>query len=118
MRRFLIGAALALSLAAPAAAQRSGAYDVTGTNPDGTEYTGTLLLTQVGLSSFRVVWTIGGDVIEGVAMVSGLTVATAFSLNGQPGMGIYELERDGTLAGVWTVVGAFAQGRETARPRP
>ena len=117
MRRFLLGAAVALSLAGPAAAQRSGTYDVTGANPDGTEYQGTMLLTQVGLASFRVVWQIGQDVIEGVAMVSGLTLATAFSLGGQPGMGIYEIRRDGTLEGQWTTVGAFAAGRETARPR-
>ncbi len=117
MRRFLLGALLALSLAGPAAAQRSGTYDITGANPDGTEYTGTLMLTQVGLTTFRVVWTIGQDIIEGVAMVSGLTLATAFSLGNQPGMGIYEIRRDGTLEGQWTVVGAFAQGRETARPR-
>ncbi|MFL1462418.1 hypothetical protein ACI6QG_09465 [Roseococcus sp. DSY-14] len=117
MRRLIYGALLALTLGGPAAAQRSGTYDVSGANPDGTEYTGSMLLTQVGLASFRVVWTIGQDVIEGVAMVSGLTLATAFSLGGQTGMGIYEIRRDGTLEGQWTTAGAFAIGRETARPR-
>jgi hypothetical protein len=117
MRRTLLLAALALGMAAPAAAQRSGTYDISGTNPDGTEYAGTMLLTQVGLSTFRVAWNIGPDIIEGVAMVSGLTLATAFQLGQQPGMGIYELKPDGALEGTWTTVGAFVAGRETARPR-
>lgn len=117
MRRVFLGALLALGLSLPAAAQRSGTYDISGANPDGTEYTGTMLLTQVGLSTFRVSWNIGPDTIEGVAMVSGLTVATAFSLGQQPGMGIYEIKPNGVLEGVWTTVGAFAAGRETATPR-
>lgn len=117
MRRLLLSALLVLGLALPAAAQRSGTYDITGTNPDGSAYTGTLLLTQVGVSTFRVVWTIGGDTIEGVAMVSGLTLATAFALGQQSGMGIYEIKPGGELDGTWTTVGAFAAGRETARPR-
>jgi len=71
----------------------------------------------VGVATFRVVWTIGGDTIEGVAMVSGLTLATAFALGQQSGMGIYDLKPNGELDGTWTTVGAFAAGRETARPR-
>ena len=117
MRRLILSGFLALGVALPAAAQRSGTYDISGTNPDGSAYTGTLLLTQVGLSTFRVVWTIGNDTIEGVAMVSGLTLATAFALGQQTAMGLYELKPNGELDGVWTTVGAFAAGRETARPR-
>lgn len=117
MRRLFLSAAILAGLALPAAAQQSGTYDITGSNPDGTPYTGTLLLTQVGTSTFRVVWSIGGDTIEGVAMVSGLTLATAFALGQQSGMGIYEIKQGGELDGVWTTVGAFASGRETARPR-
>lgn len=118
MKTLFLAALLAFGLALPAAAQRSGMYDVTGVNPDGTEYTGTMMLQQVGLSSFRIVWTIGSDAIEGVGMVSGLTLATAFTLGqGQTGMGIYEIKPGDVLEGVWTVVNAFASGRETARPR-
>jgi hypothetical protein len=119
-RAFLAPAfALLLSLSAPAAAQRSGSYDITGTNPDGTEYVGTLELEQIGLVSFRLRWTIGPDVIEGVGMVSGLTLATAFSLGSgsSPSMGVYELRQNGQLVGQWTTIGAFAAGQETATPR-
>lgn len=117
MRRLILAAGLLSVLAHPAAAQRSGTYDIAGTNPDGTDYTGTLTLEQIGLLSFRVQWTIGPDVIDGVGMVSGLTFATAFSLSGQPSMGVYELRPNGEIVGQWTVMGAFAAGRETLRPR-
>lgn len=109
--------ALLLTLAAPAAAQRSGTYDITGTNPDGSAYIGTMELEQIGLISFRLRWNIGPDVIEGVGMVSGLTLATAFSLGSSPSMGIYELRPNGQLVGQWTTIGAFAAGQETATPR-
>ncbi|WP_424814066.1 hypothetical protein [Roseococcus sp. YIM B11640] len=108
---------LALAWAGPAAAQRSGTYDVTGANPDGTQYTGTLELEQIGMLSFRLTWTIGSETIEGVAMVSGLTFATAFSLGGQPSMGVYEIKPSGEMVGQWTIMGAFGGGTETIRPR-
>jgi len=122
MRAFLAASlilGLILGLALPAQAQRSGMYDVTGTNPDGSQYVGTLELEQIGLLSFRLRWTIGPDVIEGVGMVSGLTFATAFSLGGgsSPSMGVYELRPNGQLVGQWTTIGAFADGQETATPR-
>ncbi|MEI6159730.1 MAG: hypothetical protein WCP77_07850 [Roseococcus sp.] len=121
MKRGFLAAGLALSLAfaAPASAQRSGTYDITGSNPDGSAYTGTLVLEQIGLLSFRLQWTIGPDVIDGVGMVSGLSFATAFSLGGgsSPSMGIYELRPNGQLVGQWTTIGAFAAGQETATPR-
>ena len=119
MTRAFLALCLILGLALPAAAQRSGSYDVTGTNPDGSQYIGTLELEQIGLLSFRLRWTIGPDVIEGVGMVSGLSFATAFSLGGgsSPSMGIYELRPNGQLVGQWTTIGAFAAGQETATPR-
>lgn len=122
MKRLILAAGLTLGLAfglaGPAAAQRPGTYDVTGANPDGTQYTGTLLLEQIGLLSFRLTWTIGSESIEGVGMVSGLVFATAFSLGGQPSMGIYEIKPDGEMSGQWTIMGAFGSGTETVRPRP
>ncbi|MDB5415721.1 MAG: hypothetical protein JWR10_4056 [Rubritepida sp.] len=117
MKRLILAAGFALALAGPAAAQRSGAYDVTGTNPDGSAYTGTMQLEQLGLLSFRVQWVIGTETIEGVGMVSGLTFATAFALGGQPSMGIYELRPNGEMVGQWTIMAAFSAGQETAKPR-
>lgn len=117
MKSLYLACGLFLAVATPAAAQRSGTYDITGTNPDGSAYIGTMVLEQIGLLSFRLQWTIGPDVIEGVGMVSGLSFATAFSLGGNPSMGVYELRPNGQLVGQWTTIGAFAAGQETATPR-
>lgn len=90
---------------------------MTGINLDGSPYSGVMQVLQVGAASFRITWQIGGDIIEGVGMVSGLTFVTAFSLGDQTGLGIYEIGPGDVLEGYWTLVGAFNTGRETARPR-
>lgn len=115
--KILRALALLMALALPATAQRSGLYDISGTNPDGSLYTGTLALQQVGLSSFRLTWNVGSNTIEGVGMVSGLTLAVVFQLGEQTGMGMYDLRPSGELTGTWTVVGSQATGTEVARPR-
>jgi hypothetical protein len=117
MKRLALILTLLLGLATPAAAQQSGVYDVTGTALDGSEYTGTLTLQQIGVASFQIAWAISGETIEGVGVVSGLVFSTAFAVAGTPGMAIYEIRPGGVLEGQWTLLGAFTMGRETARPR-
>jgi hypothetical protein len=117
MRRFLIACTLLL-LATPAMAQRDGLYDVTGTNLDGTTYSGLAQIRALGLNSFAIVWRTGSDVVEGVGMASGRTIAVAYGLAQRPGLGIYTLNPDGSLDGEWTVVGANGMGRERLVPRP
>ncbi len=119
MPRLALLAALGLALlASPAAAQRSGLYDVTGTNLDGTAYTGVVQIEQLGLSSFRILWRIGNQTVEGVGMASGRSVSVAYGLRERPGMGIYTLNPDGSMDGEWTIIGAPALGRERLVPRP
>ncbi|HZF75371.1 MAG TPA: hypothetical protein VE033_06005 [Acetobacteraceae bacterium] len=115
MRRLLLLGLLLL--AAPARAQQSGLYDVTGTNLDGTAYTGVVQIQQAGLASFRILWRIGADTIEGVGMASGRTISVAYGLRDRPGLGVYTLNPDGSLDGEWTIVGAPAMGRERLVPR-
>jgi len=122
LRALLVAALLALPMLAglgisPAAAQRSGLYDVRGTNPDGSEYTGSLMLQQVGATTFRLTWSVAQNTIEGMGMISGLTFAVVFQLGEQTAMGMYELKADGEMTGTWTVVGSQAIGTETIRPR-
>jgi hypothetical protein len=122
LRALLVAALLALPMLAglgisPAAAQRSGIYDVRGTNPDGSEYTGSLVLQQVGATTFRLTWSVAQNTIEGMGMISGLTFAVVFQLGEQTAMGMYELKADGEMTGTWTVVGSQAIGTETIRPR-
>jgi hypothetical protein len=116
MRRALIALLLA-SIASPAWAQRDGLYDVAGTNLDGTEYTGLAQIRAVGLNSFNIVWRLGNQLVEGVGMASGRTIAVTYGQAQRPGMGIYTLNPDGTLEGEWTIIGAPAIGRERMTPR-
>lgn len=116
MRRLLIACALLL-LATPALAQRDGVYEVTGTNLDGSSYTGLAQIRAVGLSSFSILWNTGGQIIEGVGMASGRTIAVTYGSAQRPGMGIYTLNPDGSMDGEWTLIGAGAIGRERLVPR-
>ncbi|MBU8542414.1 MULTISPECIES: hypothetical protein [Roseomonadaceae] len=107
----------ALPLASPAQAQRAGLYDVTGTNLDGTTYTGLAQIQTAGLASFAIRWRIGNQTVEGVGFASGRTVTVAYGLQQRPGLGIYTLNADGSLEGEWTIVGANANGTERLVPR-
>ncbi|WP_237216230.1 hypothetical protein, partial [Falsiroseomonas oryziterrae] len=111
MRRLVLSLAFLL-VAAPALAQREGVYEVTGTNLDGTPYTGLAQIRLVGMNSFNITWRIGNQIVEGVGMASGRTIAVTYGLAQRPGMGIYQLNADGSLDGEWTIIGAPAIGRE------
>lgn len=117
MRRLILALAFLLS-AGPALAQRDGLYEVTGTNLDGTAYTGLAQIRAVGINSFSIVWRIGNTLIEGTGMASGRTVAVSYGQAQRPGIGIYTLNPDGSMDGEWTIVGAPAIGRERLVPRP
>ena len=120
MRKTVLGAALAAGLAlgaSPATAQRSGLYDVTGTNPDGSPYTGVLQLADAGLYAWQVAWNIEGNRFSGYGMANGPTFAVGFTLQNRPGLGIYTIGGDGVMTGQWTLVGSSAIGTETLTPR-
>ncbi len=112
----LAAAGLALSLA-PAQAQRNGLYEVTGTNPDGSAYTGNMIVQQVGLASWRVAWQVGENRFEGYAMSSGPVFSVGFTLGQAPGVAIYQVSPDGSMTGQWTLIGSSAIGTENLTPR-
>jgi hypothetical protein len=116
-RRLSLALPLLAGIALPAAAQQSGLYDVTGTNLDGTSYTGVAQVQQVGLASFTILWRIGNQAVEGVGFASGRTIAVAYGLSRRPGIGIYTLNPDGSMEGEWTIIGAPANARERLVPR-
>ena len=103
--------------ALPAAAQRNGVYDMTGTNPDGTAYSGEVGMQQVGLVSWRVIWNVAGERIEGIGMSSGNVMAVMYQLGQRTGMGIFNIQVDGSMTGQWTVLGSSGIGTETLTPR-
>ncbi|MBP0443715.1 hypothetical protein J8J14_02895 [Roseomonas sp. SSH11] len=120
MMKRIAMAALAASglalLAVPAQAQRNGLYQVNGTNPDGSAYTGQMLIQQVGLASWRVAWQIGENRFEGYGMSAGPVFSIGFTLGQSPGIAIYQVTSDGGMTGQWTIVGSSAIGTENLTP--
>ena len=103
--------------ALPALAQRTGVYSLSGTNPDGSAYGGEVAMQQVGLVSWRVIWSVEGERIEGIGMSSGNVMAVMYQLGQRTGMGIFNIEANGTMIGQWTVLGSSGIGTETLTPR-
>jgi hypothetical protein len=116
-RRLLPALALLLALVAPAAAQRAGIYEVSGSNPDGSAYVGLFQLRQVGIVSWAAIWQVGNDRIEGVGMSSGSTLALTYRAGNTQGFAIYEILPNGVMTGQWTLVGSSGIGTETLTPR-
>ena len=102
-----------LGLATPAHAQKEGFYNVVGNGPDGSPYTGTLAMHQVGLASWQVLWETSVGRYDGYAMSSKDTFAIGFTAGNQPGLAVYKVLPNGTLTGQWTLIGTAQIGTET-----
>ena len=105
------------SSTAPAmpAANIAGKYSVTGTNPNGTIYKGTLDVIQQG-DVFQFRWNAGAQ-YDGVGIVNGDVAAVSFT-SGENGEGCgvvdYAIQSDGTLDGKWGYWGVNESGTERA----
>jgi len=102
------------STSAPAVpANIAGAYNITGTNPTGAPYKGTLEVIAHG-DVFQFRWNAGSQ-YDGVGVKNGGVVAVAFAAgaNGQ-GCGVvdYVIQGDGTLDGKWGYWGVNESGTE------
>lgn len=121
MSRFrprLFAALLALGLATslPAFAQiREGAYDVEGTNPDGTNYDGQFLLRAGPGNAWVATWRVANETIMGLGLIQAGVLGVSFVVNGRPGVAIFEVEADGKLRGSWTTGGGM--GTEILAPK-
>ncbi len=93
------------------AADLAGDYDITGTNPNGSAYKGTLKIIKQD-AVYQFVWKAGDD-YNGVGVQRDNTVAVAF---GGKGCGVvhYRIGADGALDGKWGQWGVNESGTETA----
>ena len=115
MRRLLLALPLAALLAAPAVAQGvGGRYQVHGTNPNGSSYSGTADITQTSASTCRIAWHVGSE-WTGICMLSGDVFAAAYRSGNTTGLLIFHRQADGSMTGDWTI-GANANGTETLTP--
>jgi len=97
------------------AAHIAGKYNITGTNPNGAPYKGTLEIIAHGdVYQFR--WNAGAQ-YDGVGILNGNVVAVAFA-SGEKGEGCgvvdYMIRGDGALDGKWGYWGVNESGTERA----
>lgn len=108
--------AAALVAVSPALARDlGGAYRVSGTNLDGTAYSGLATVTVVSDTTCVIEWETGSTA-QGICMRHGNVFAAAYELDGYFGLVVYDILADGTLRGTWTVTGEDGAGRETLTP--
>jgi hypothetical protein len=93
----------------------AGKYNITGTNPEGGVYKGTLeVITRGDVYQFR--WNAGTQ-YDGVGVQNGRIVAVAYA-NGSDGKGCgvidYDIASDGSLSGKWGYWGVNDAGNESA----
>lgn len=89
-----------------------GQHDVTGTNQDGSQYTGTLDVSADNqVHNFS--WIVGGNTLEGVGILRGNIVTAAFG-GDQCAVMSYFILPNGGLSGQWAFVGTDTTGTEMA----
>ena len=92
-------------------------YRAAGKNADGSAYTGTVTVKVISDTTYTIEWEIDGSVLKGFGMRMGDTLSATYMLEGQPGLIIYKVQADGTLAGIWAIKGESGTGTEVLTPR-
>src|SRR5262249_22811765 len=95
------------------------AYNVSGTNPDGTSYTGTLAIkpstgkTDMG-AAYELDWTIGKTIDRGLGVLHDGVLSVAY---GTDGCNLFVYKQSGSgLTGVWANIADQKFGTEEVSP--
>lgn len=107
-------AAVAVAHAEPLMLAKS--YDAAGTNPDGSKYTGTVSIKLISDTTFAIEWNIGGELYKGFGMRRNDTLAATYTVGGEPGLMIYQVDDKGVMRGAWAVRGENGNGSELLTP--
>lgn len=110
MRSLFVAAALLWSVVAAFAADPLGAYDVQGTSPDGSHYSGTATVNKTG-QTYKVIWLIGSDTYTGTAIGDKDFLAISYVSGSDSGLALYGAD-GGNWKGIWTYAGGTAIGTE------
>ncbi len=108
---------LLASLASAAAGTVGGLYQVQGTNPDGSLYSGKAEITPTSQTTCRIVWHTGNSNSSGICMQSGSSFAAGYATGETVGLLIYEIQPDGSLEGNWTIADENGVGQERLIPQ-
>jgi len=117
MGRFSWAILLVGMLSGSASAQNiGGAYNVAGTNLDGSPYAGQALITITSNTTCEIAWQTGGTTSKGFCMRNADALAASYVMGKDIGLIIYKAAPDGTLRGLWTITGQNGAGTETLTP--
>ncbi|MDR3461335.1 MAG: hypothetical protein P4L76_03345 [Beijerinckiaceae bacterium] len=90
-------------------------YTATGTNPDGSKYTGTATVQILSDTTFAIQWSINGSIYKGFGMRRNDALAATYTVDGEPGLVVYKVDGNG-LDGVWAIRGENGNGTEHLTP--
>lgn len=115
MMKGILGALL-LTASAAGAQDIGGRYALVGEDFNGGTYVGSVTITATSDVTCEIRWLIAGDEAVGICMRQDNAFAASYVMNGNVGMVIYRVLKDGTLQGTWTVAGSNGVGKETLKP--
>jgi hypothetical protein len=117
LRKLALTALFAVGLSTAAnAVDLGGTYDVQGSNPNGTKYSGTAEIVVTSENTCRITWSVGNQ-SSGICMRNGDAFAAGYVLGEKVGLIIYEMNDDGTLDGLWTIADQEGVGTELLTPK-
>ena len=90
-------------------------YKATGTNPDGSKYSGDVAVDIISDTTFSIVWMIAGTKYKGFGMRQNDALAATYQIDGEPGLVIYKVDGNG-LNGSWAIRGQNGSGTERLTP--
>ncbi len=93
-----------------------GAYRVSGTNFNGSRYSGTAQITFSTSGNCNISWVTGSTTSYGSCIRNGAVFAAGYILSGAVGIVLYQLRSDGSLVGTWTLANHSGTGTETLTP--
>ena len=110
MRGFIAGCVAVVLTGAAALADPAGRYDVAGTNPSGSGYSGTVSVQKTG-DTYKVTWNIGGTQYIGTGIGNDEFLAVSYVSGGNTGLALFGEDGDG-WKGIWTYAGGTTVGTE------
>lgn len=94
-----------------------GSYDIQGTNPNGSAYTGTITITGTTAGYYNVQWNVGDVTTSGIALYEHPTLVIAFGPEDTNyGVVLYTEGIGGNLLGKWATNGGQGLGTEDMSP--
>jgi hypothetical protein len=110
MRSLIAGCIVVAFTSVAALANPAGKYDVSGTNPNGAKYSGSVTIQKTG-DTFKVTWTVGDQHYDGTGIGNNQFVAVSYQSGRETGLALYSLQDD-EWKGVWTYAGGKQLGTE------